>query len=304
MTAPVDIAVVGHFSIDYLSLPWHREPFKLMGGPAAFVSLVTRLLGGSVSVISRVGADFPQQWLDGLQQQGVDVSAVTRIADESTTSFELHYDEGFESRKLCIRNKGSPIAVTDLPQQLRAKVLHIAPIADEISYDVVKQLRSQSTVLSIDPQGMIRRFDELGRVSDSACMDKRVLELVDIYRSSFGEIQSLTGESDMKQAISAVHDFGPRIVIATSGSNGSILSVDGNFVQVPTCKPERVLDPTGAGDVFIGALLNEYINQKDPYWCACVGSAAASFVVEDVGTRYFGSKEEILSRAALIYKKK
>jgi sugar/nucleoside kinase (ribokinase family) len=304
MTTPVDVAVVGHFSIDYLSLPWHREPCKSMGGAVAFVSLITRQLGGSVKVVSRVGADFPQQWLDCLRQQGVDVSAVTRIDDESSTTFELHYDEGFEGRELRIRSKGSPITLANLPRELLARAIHIAPIADEITYDVVKQLRSQSPVLSIDPQGMTRRFDASGHVSDSACIDKRVLGLIDVYKSSFAEIQLLTGKSDIKQAITTVHGFGPKIVIATSGSNGSMLSVSGSLMQVPTCKPKRVVDPTGAGDVFIGAFLNEYINKEDPYLCACVGSSAASFVVEDVGSSYFGSKEEILSRAELIYKKK
>ena len=63
------------------------------------------------------------------------------------------------------------------------------------------------------------------------------------------------------------------------------------------------VDPTGAGDVFIGAFLTEYISQKDSLWCACVGSAAASLVVEGVGPTFFGEKEEVYRRASLIYEK-
>jgi sugar/nucleoside kinase (ribokinase family) len=304
MATSVDIAVVGHFSIDYISLPWRCEPYKIMGGAVAFVSLVTRRLGGSAAVVSRVGADFPQQWLDDLSREGVDVSAVVRARGESTTSFELQYDEAFEGRNLSIRNKGLPIAAKDLPSGLKAEVVHIAPIADEISYAAVKQLRGQAKILSIDPQGMTRRFDASGHVSDSAEMDKRVLGLVDVYKSSLGEIQLLTGQSDIKQAIATVHALGPKIVIVTSGSSGSVLSTVDGLRQIPICKPTRIVDPTGAGDVFIGAFLNEYLHQKNPYWCACVGSAAASLVVEDVGTSYFGTKAEILRRAEFIYKKK
>ena len=90
-----------------------------------------------------------------------------------------------------------------------------------------------------------------------------------------------------------MHDLGPEIVIVTMGAKGSVLSVQGATYDVPACKSKRVVDPTGAGDVFIGGFLTEYIRQKDPFWCACVGSAAASLVVEDVGTTFFGEKEEI-----------
>ncbi len=304
MTTPVDVAVVGHFSIDYISLPCRCAPYRILGGAVAFVSLVTRRLGGSVSVLSRVGSDFPQPWLDGLQRDGVDVSAVAQASDECTTSFELYYDDSLENRTLHLRNKGAPIAASDIPKNLCAEVIHIAPIADEISFDVIKQLKPLCRVLSIDPQGMTRRFGVDGKVSDSVCMDSRVLGLVDVYKSSLGEILLLTGKQDAAEAIDAVHRLGPKIVLVTSGSQGALLSIEGKTRQIPTCKSTRVVDPTGAGDVFMGAFLTEYTRQKDPYWCACVGSAAASLVVEDVGTRFFGTKEEILRRAESIYKKR
>jgi sugar/nucleoside kinase (ribokinase family) len=63
------------------------------------------------------------------------------------------------------------------------------------------------------------------------------------------------------------------------------------------------LDPTGAGDVFIGAFLAEYIRTKDPVWCACVGSASASFVVEGIGPERFGERQETYERAKEIYEK-
>ena len=194
------------------------------------------------------------------------------------------------------------MTVGDLPI-LQAKVVHIAPIAAEISFEVVERLREFANCLSIDPQGMTRRFDVKGKVSCCAQMDKRILPLINVYKSSLDEIEVLTGITDVRKALKAVHDLGPEIVIATMGAQGSILSVDGEVCQVPACKPKRVVDPTGAGDVFIGAFLTEFTRKKDPFWCACVGSAAASLVVEDVGTRFFGEKEEIYRRATAVYEK-
>jgi sugar/nucleoside kinase (ribokinase family) len=207
------------------------------------------------------------------------------------------------SRKLCLKARGSPITLADLPKTFSPKAIHVAPIAAEIPFEVVERLRSFSKCISIDPQGMTRRFDENGNVTRCAQMDKRILSLVNIYKSSLDEIEVLTAQSNVKKAIEAVHGLGPRIVIVTMGANGSMISVEGTTYPVPACKSNRVVDPTGAGDVFIGGFLTEFTRKKDPLWCACVGSAAASLVVEDVGTTFFGEKEEIYRRASVIYEK-
>jgi sugar/nucleoside kinase (ribokinase family) len=300
----IDIAVIGHFSVDYILLPWRREPYKIMGGAVAFVSLVVRRLGGSVAVVSRIGRDFPEIWLTKLQQEGINVSSVRRVDEECTTSFELQYGVDLEDRRLSLKSQGSQINIGDLPKNLCAKAVHIAPIANEISLEVVKRLSASGSVLSIDPQGMTRQFNENGHVFDSSSVDKHVFSLIDIFKSSLGEILLLTGESAIEQAIKLIHNLGPKIVLVTQGAKGAILSVNGQLFQIPVCKPNRLVDPTGAGDVFIGAFLTEYIGEKEPYWCACVGSAAASLVVEDVGTSFLGDKEEIMRRAKEIYKKK
>jgi sugar/nucleoside kinase (ribokinase family) len=82
-----------------------------------------------------------------------------------------------------------------------------------------------------------------------------------------------------------------------------VLSIGGTRYNIPQCKSAAVVDPTGAGDVFMSGFLTEYIRQKDSLWCACVGSAAASLVVEGIGPTFFGEREEIYRRATSIYEK-
>ena len=91
--------------------------------------------------------------------------------------------------------------------------------------------------------------------------------------------------------------------MVTRGMKGTILLVDDEFYHIPACKPRVFRDPTGAGDTFIGAFLAEYLQGKEPLWCACVGSAASSFVVEGIGPAVFGEKEETYTRAKEIYEK-
>ncbi len=299
-----DITVVGHFSIDSISLPSRPHPFVVLGGSTAYTSLLTRRLDAAVSVISKVGGDFPEAYMWWLQQEGIDLSAVTKLETEKTTRFELKYTKDLTKRTLKLKNKASPLTVSDLPTSLHAKAIHIAPIAGEISYDTIAHLKSCTGVLSLDPQGLLRSFSAAGNVKYRSSFDKNILSLITIYKSSLEELNAATGRSDMRSAIKAIHDFGVETVIVTLGIKGAVLSVCGTRYNIPAHKSASVVDPTGAGDVFMGGFLTEYVRHKESLWCACVGSAAASLVVEGVGPTFFGEKEEIYRRAQLIYEKR
>jgi sugar/nucleoside kinase (ribokinase family) len=298
-----DIAVVGHFAIDSIRLPSRSAPFVVLGGSVTYVSFVTKRLDATVSIISKVGGDFPEAYMWWLGEEGIDLSGVTKLANEQTTRFELRYSKDLSNRTLKLSSKASPINVSDLPLSLRAKAVHVAPIAGEISYEVVERLKGCAEVLSLDPQGLLRRFGKTGNVTSRGKVDKRLFSLINIYKSSLDEISALTGHSDLKSAIKAVHDFGVETVLVTLGAKGAVLSVMGTLYKIPACNSRVFVDPTGAGDAFIGGFLTEYIRQKDSLWCACVGSAAASLVVEGIGPTFFGEKEEIYQRARSVYEK-
>ena len=300
---PSDIAVVGHFSIDSILLPSRPHAFMMLGGSVTYVSLVTKRLEANVSVISRVGGDFPEAYVWWLKQEGIDLSGVVKNEAEATTRFELEYNSDLSNRTLRLKSKAAPIKLEDLPKDLHAKAIHIAPIAGEISVEVAEHLKHCTDVLSFDPQGLLRRFDEAGNVTCCSPMDMNMLDMVNVYKSSSEEISVLTGQSDLKAAIKAVHDRGVETVIITMGARGAVLSVEKTIFDIPACQPKAFVDPTGAGDAFMGGFLTEYLRAKDSFWCSCVGSAAASFIVEGLGPTCLGNKEEIYGRANAIYEK-
>jgi sugar/nucleoside kinase (ribokinase family) len=275
----------------------------MLGGSVTYVSLVAKRLEASASIISKVGGDFPEAYLWWLREEGIDLAGVVKHESEQSTRFELEYSSDLATRTLRLKGRASPITIADLPSQARAKALHIAPIDGEISYEVVEELKKHADILSLDPQGMLRTFDESGNVYCCAPTDRRLLSLVNVYKSSLDEITALTGQSEIKPALKAIHDFGVDTVIITMGAKGAVLSVAGTLYNIPACKGNTVVDPTGAGDVFIGGFLTEYNRAKDSLWCACVGSAAASVVVEGLGATSIGEKAEIYRRAECIYEK-
>jgi len=298
-----DVCIVGHFSIDNIMLPTRNAPFTVLGGSTTYTSFTVKTLQAKASVLSRVGGDFPEAYLWWLNQEGIDTSGITKYPEEKTTRFQLEYSQDFNNRKLILKSKGYPISIDNVPSGLQAKAIHIAPITNEITYEVVERLKGCTDILSIDPQGLMRSFDENGNVTCNTEVDKRIFGLVNIFKSSLEEIYALTGQTELKPALKAIHDFGVETVIATNGAKGSILSVEGALYNIAVCPSKVLVDPTGAGDVFIGGFLTEYLRLKETLWCAAVGAASASCVVEGLGPTYFGSKEEIYQRAQDMYEK-
>jgi sugar/nucleoside kinase (ribokinase family) len=298
-----DVVPVGHFSIDSIHLPNRKAPVVILGGSVAYAAISASRLNARVGVVSKVGSDFPEAYKWWLEQEGIDLSGLRKVPDSRTTSFELIYDHDLADRTLLLRSVAPPLTTTDLPTSLRSGVIHICPIASEISYDVVETLKHQADILSLDPQGLVRGYGENGEAQRVRLADRSVLELIDIYKSSLDEIRAVTDVADLDSAIKGLHDCGISIVIVTMGSRGAAVSIQGTRYNVPAVEPAKLVDPTGAGDAFIGSFLAEYANDENIMRCACVGAAAASFIVEGVGPTSFGDKTQVYQRARELYEK-
>lgn len=296
-----DVVTAGHLSIDSINLPERSKPFSVLGGSAAYVSFAARRLDSTVSIVSKVGEDFPFAYRWWMAQEGINLSSVSQ-ANCPSTRFELKYDIGLSNRTLYLKSKALPLEIKDIPT-FRAKAVHVAPIDGEIPLDVVERLRSCAETLSLDPQGLVRNPDENGEVKYSKLEDQRVLDLIDIYKSSERELRLVAGFESVEDGIRAIHAHGVKIVIITFGAHGSLLSVEGTKYLIPASPPTMLADPTGAGDAFMGGFLAEYVYGENLLRCACVGTAVASLVVESLGPTFFGDKETIYQRARSLYEK-
>jgi len=296
-----DLVTVGNFTIDIVTSNRIVNPSPTLGGPPTYVSLSARQLGSKVSVVSKTGKDFSKKYVSWLKANDIDLSGLKIVKDASTTSFTLQYRN--EKRQLRLRSQAPPILLEDIPASLSSKAIHVSPVANEISQEVVHKLRTQTSILSLDPQGFVRKFDKKGNMHLTTWKDTRVLEEIDIYKSTLEEIKVITGMPDLRMSMKDIHDVGSKIVLVTRGLKGAKLLCDEKFCNIPSCKPKVVKDYTGAGDTFIGAFLAEYVKGENPVWCACVGSAAASVKIESIGPVLIGEREEIYKRAKKIFKK-
>ncbi|MEM2905957.1 MAG: PfkB family carbohydrate kinase, partial [Candidatus Bathyarchaeia archaeon] len=256
-----------------------------------------RSLGADVKLISLVGADFPDEYAIWLSSKGVDISGLRRLDGERTTSF-IHRYSGHE-RSMWLRARCRPLSTQDIPESLDADAVHLGPVANDITPEAFMKATRSSTLISLDPQGYLRAFGSDGIVSQSTPPDF-ILDGVDILKASGGELVWMTGIGDLLAACREVVRRGPMIVIATRGAEGVVLVSQKEAFIVPAYTPRKVVDPTGAGDAFIGAFLAEYLTKQDLAWSAAVGSASASFVVEGYGPSSFGERDEVYARAQTV----
>jgi len=300
-TEMFDLVTVGHFAIDLIVSPTMARSETTLGGPPTYSSLAARKLGAEVSVVSKVGGDFPSEYTDWLIKNGVDLSGLIRVSDALTTRFILKYEK--RKRRLQLKSRAPPIEPSDIPESLQSRAIHAAPIANELTADTISELRSLTEMLSLDPQGLVRRFNDDGNVNLRRMKDRQVLKKIDIFKSTMNELNYVVDATDISLAFKKIHEYGVKSVIITKGKKGSLLSHKGKSYVIPACKPKALVDATGAGDAYIGAFLAELVQGEDVTWCACVGSAAASFVVEGVGPSRFGEKKEVDERASEAFEK-
>lgn len=297
-----DLVTVGSLVIDRITYPQATRSEQAIGGPATYVSLAASRLGAKVSVLSKVGEDF-QEYLEWLRKNDVDLSYTQTTKSHPTAAFVLAYNHPKQERRVQMTAEGPRILPKDIPSSLNARAIHVAPVANELPMEMVQELRKKTALMSLDPQGFLREFNNAGFAALRKMADQSFLRDCDVFKSSAEEIKTMTGHARLEMAMKEVAGRGVGIVLATMGKRGTSALLNRDLHHIPACTPKVVRDPTGAGDVFIGAFLAEYLQNRDPLWCCCVGSAAASFVVEEIGPERIGEKGEVYDRATKIYEK-
>ena len=294
-----DLAVVGHLCIDYISINGSK-PRRALGGPPTYTSLAAKALGLKTAIISKVGEDFPKEYLSFLAEKGVNLSWLKIIKGAESTKFLLEYYCG--ERKLKLLGLAPKIMEEDVPRNVKFSASHVSPVAGEIGFRAIRKLRSQSRIMTLDAQGFVRSFNNHGYVNLVPWCDFRILGLVDVFKASLEEIRLIAASKSLEDTIKHIHGLGVKVVIVTMGSNGSLISnTDNGAYFIPTYKQVNVVDSTGAGDAYMAGFLQAYIRGENIAWCGCMGASTSSFILENFGPSKFGSLKEVYNRAEKLY---
>ena len=154
------------------------------------------------------------------------------------------------------------------PEQPRAAMLEAARIAHSAGRGVAFTL-SDSVIIGDRHSGLDRIFDEA---------------LVDILFGSEHEMRRLTGCATLADCIATLSSK-VRTLVITRGAEGAIAVERGERTEVPAAPVDKVVDTTGAGDLFAAGFLARRLRGHPLKACLEAGAVAAAEVISHFGAR-------------------
>ncbi len=144
-------------------------------------------------------------------------------------------------------------------------------------------------------------------LSDAFCVDRYRDEFLglmrdgslDILFANIHELQSLYGTSDANSALAALREENVLGVI-TRSANGALVVSRGETLAIPAFPVERVVDTTGAGDLFAAGFLAGLTRNLDLTDCARLGGLAAAEIISHLGARPQANLRELAQQQGLL----
>jgi sugar/nucleoside kinase (ribokinase family) len=322
-----DYFTAGGLRVDYLITADQQVHLREMGGNAIYSAVGARIWSAGVGILSRVGENYPDQWLRQLESAGILTQGVRRVPGwQDMRTFYAYLD--LETRddteperhfaKLGLRLPEELVGyVHSTPGQDSQDIMPLSPRPGDMpsSYLAVKAAtlspldlashRSLSAALTA--RGIRVGLDPGERYMKPALKDEvfSFLRWVDVFLPSEQEVESMLGKGDPWQAARRFAEAGPGVVVIKAGSKGSLVydRHSRSRCVIPPY-PAHVLDVTGAGDAYSGGFMVGYEQTRDPIVAGCYGAVSASFVVEGFGALYALRNTRTQAEARLVYLKK
>lgn len=265
----------GELLIDFVALENGKslvevESFqKKAGGAPANVATALVKLGVSAEFIGAVGNDsFGKFLLKTLEKYKVGTKYAICHPSASTTIAYVSIDKNGERDFEFMRGADELLTVDQVPfeQFNDSKIIHLGSATAMLGgslYEVyqafIDYAVSEQKFVSFDPNYRDALYHDKKEVFVARC--KEVIKHTDLIKVSQEEGEIITGETSVEQMVKTLHELGAKIVTLTLGKEGAIVSIN-NLYQIESINV-KMIDSTGAGDAFIGALLSQIANLED-----------------------------------------
>ncbi len=290
------LVIVGTVAFDAIETPFGKTD-KILGGAATYIGLSASKFNVDSSIVSIVGGDFPQEYLDLLSNKNIDISGIEIVQEGKTFFWSGRYHNDMNSRDTLVTELNTlenfnPV----VPENYKdAKILMLGNLHPLVQQSVLDQM-------TIKPKLVI--LDTMNFWMDCALDDlHNVIKNVDVITINDEEARQLTGEYSLVVAAKKIHKMGPKYVVIKKGEHGALLFHNEDVFYAPALPLEEVFDPTGAGDTFAGGFAGYIAKSGDTSFenmknAVIYGSTLASFCVEKFGTERMKnlSDEEVHKR--------
>lgn len=257
------------------------------GGTAANIAYNLALLGERPVVVGSVGEDFAEyrQWLDA---KGVDTSAIKVIANEHTASCFINTD--LQDNQITAFYPGAMAHAASVSLVDHAStgsgsgrepgpsdLVVVAPNDPQAMIRYVAECSAAGIPYLYDPAMQLPRLERADL--EAGCEGAKILAGNDYEFGLMAEKMGLS-EPELRRCVP--------ITAMTRGEAGALITVNGEEFDIPPARPEKVVDPTGAGDAFRAGLVSGY--RRGFAWPTVGRMAAltAVYAVENPGTQEHG----------------
>lgn len=285
------LLIVGSVAFDAIETPFGKTD-KILGGAAAFIALAASKFNVESAVVSVVGEDFPQKYLDLLSDNRVDISAIDVVKGGKTFFWKGKYHNDLNSRDT-LETQLNVLADFNpkVPDNYKnAQVLMLGNLNPSVQLSVISQMERKPELIVLDTMNfwMDNALEEL----------KEVISKVDVITINDEEARQLSGEYSLVKAAAKIHQMGPKYIVIKKGEHGALLFHNEEVFFAPALPLEEVFDPTGAGDTFAGGFSGYLAKTEDFSFqnmknAVIQGSNLASFCVEKFGTQRLQNLEPI-----------
>ena len=276
------LLAVGTVAFDAIETPFGKTD-KILGGSGTFVGLAASQFGVKTGVVSVVGGDFPQSYLDMMNSKGINTDGIEVVKEGKTFFWSGKYHNDMNSRDTLITELNVLETFTPVvPEEFKD--------AGIVMLGNLHPLTQASVLDQMDERPKLVVLDTMNFWMDIALADLHtVLKRVDVITINDEEARQLSGEYSLVNAAKKIHKMGPKYVVIKKGEHGALLFNNGKMFYAPALPLAEVFDPTGAGDTFAGGFSGylaktgniSFENMKN---AVIYGSALASFCVEKFGT--------------------
>ena len=278
----MSLTVVGSIAFDAVETPTGKRD-RLLGGAAVHFSLASSFLA-ETRVVGPVGDDFGPDEYAVLHDRGVITDDIEHVPGGKTFFWAGRYERDPNVRHTLQTDLN---VFADFEPKLSeasraAETLFLANIHPDLQRAVHEQC-TNARFVAMDTMNL---WIDITR--DSL---EQTIAGVDCLIVNDEEVKQLTDEPNLVRAARAVHEMGPRIVIAKQGEHGAGMYTPDGFFGLPAYPTADVVDPTGAGDTFAGGFMGyvaahagEELSDELLRRAIAYGTALASFNVEAFGT--------------------
>jgi len=262
---------------------------KQRGGCSANIAYSLALLQEKPVIVAAAGSDFGD-YKRFLDEQGVETRHIRIFPDELTASCFITTDKvdnqitGFFPGAM---RRAGELSIKEEVGASKPEIAIISPDDPAAMIRHAKECREAGIPFVYDPSFQVTAMD--GAALLEGAKGAKALCLNDYEMAVFQEKTKLSDRDVLDLA---------ELVVVTFGDKGSEIRRKGKDpIKVGTAKPEKVVDPTGAGDAYRAGLVSGLVSGYSLESCGRMGSVAAVYAVEQYGTqnhRY--TREEFLRR--------